>query len=305
MRFLDAEKGSNVMGMSELKKYFHRFGYLPNLDTNFTDMFDKNFEMALAQYQAKLGLPVTSKLDSTTLEQIMLPRCGLRDTNHDILRTTKHFAYFPGKPRWEKLTPSTLTYALSPEKTVKYLKRSDIKAAVERAFAQWASVIPINFMETEDYSKADIKIGFYNGDHGDGDPFDGVLGVLAHAFSPESGRFHLDASETWAVDFKSEKSKVAIDLQSVALHEIGHILGLAHSSVKEAVMYPSLSPRSKKVLLKLDDVKGVQALYGSNPNFTFSSLLKSNIESNKANHLGPQWSKWVPIVLALILYLYK
>ncbi|MBA0657017.1 hypothetical protein Goklo_009331, partial [Gossypium klotzschianum] len=85
--------------------------------------------------------------------------------------------------------------------------------------------------------------------------------------------FHLDKDETWAVDFEKVKSKAAVDLESMVTHEIGHILGLAHSSVKEAVMYPSLKPRNKKVNLKLDDVEGVQALYGSNPNFKFSSLL--------------------------------
>lgn len=278
-RLVDAELGSHVSGISELKKYMNRFGYLPLPDTNFTDMYDDRLVSALTRYQKRLGLPVTGRLDSGTLDQIMAPRCGMRDSPRR-LHTTRHFAFFPGRPRWTRPSPATLTYAFSPDYRVTYLDPNDVRAIFRRAFTRWAAVIPVNFAETEDYAMADVKIGFYSGDHGDGEPFDGVLGVLAHAFSPESGRFHLDAAETWAVDFGSQKSKVAVDLESVATHEIGHVLGLAHTPVKEAVMYPSLSPRTKKVDLTVDDVKGAQALYGSNPNFNFSSLAASETSNH-------------------------
>ncbi|KAK3030316.1 hypothetical protein RJ639_039319 [Escallonia herrerae] len=39
-RFLNVSRGSHVAGMSDLKKYFHRFGYLVAQDMNFTDTFD-------------------------------------------------------------------------------------------------------------------------------------------------------------------------------------------------------------------------------------------------------------------------
>lgn len=142
-------------------------------------------------------------------------------------------------------------------------------------------MIPVSFSEARDYGYADVRIGFYDGDHGYSEAFDGPLGVLAHSFSPENGRLHLDAAEQWAVDgFRREGSAVAIDLESVATHEIGHVLGLGHSSAREAVMYPSLKPRETKLVLQRDDIEGVQALYGSNPNFPANSLLESDFSSS-------------------------
>ncbi|KAK4262592.1 hypothetical protein QN277_028136 [Acacia crassicarpa] len=304
-RLLHAERGSQINGISELKNYFHQFGYLPRADTmssDFTDTFDAQFESALLLYQKKLGLPVTGKLDSHTISTIMTPRCGVSDGSSHTIHSAHHFAFFNGKPRWARASPMTLTYAFSPYHIIGRLSKAEIRTVFERSFSRWASVIPVKFRETSRYKSADIRIGFYHRNHGDGKPFDGVLGVLAHAFCPENGRFHLDAAETWSVDFERDKSKVAVDLESVVTHEIGHILGLAHTSVKGAVMYPSLKPRTKKVELKIDDVEGVQALYGSNPNFSFSTLLHSESSSNLAMESQGVLSKWtVSLALGLII----
>ncbi|KAI3891915.1 hypothetical protein MKX03_026323 [Papaver bracteatum] len=286
--FLDTGRGIDVIGLSELKKYFRRFGYLPTTDTNFTDNFDEQFESAVTLYQSKLGLPATGRLDSTTLTQVMSPRCGVPDNDdqNKLRRTTKHYSFFTGRPTWNHSTvPLMLTYALSPEHIIDYIKISDIRVALERAFSTWSSVIPVNFIETHDYKHANITIGFYYGDHGDWLPF--IYRNLAHASSPGSGAFlHFNAAHTWAVDFDSEKSKDAYDLESTALHEIGHLLGLDHSSIPEAVMWPYGGLREKHVDLALDDVNGAQVLYGANPDFNLDSLKVKNFASPKSSSFG-------------------
>ncbi|XP_010444942.1 PREDICTED: metalloendoproteinase 1-MMP-like [Camelina sativa] len=276
-RLVNVQVGSHVSGVSELKRYLHRFGYVGDGSESFSDVFDGSLKSAISLYQENLGLPITGRLDTSTVTLMSLPRCGVSDThmivNDDGIHTTAHYTYINGKPKWNR---DRLTYAISKTHKVDYLTSEDVKTVARRAFSHWASVIPVSFEEVDDFTAADLKIGFYSGDHGDGSPFDGVLGILAHAFAPDNGRLHFDAGETWVVDDDFTRSpELAVDLESVATHEIGHLLGLGHSSQESAVMYPSLSPRTKKVDLTDDDVAGVLKLYGPNPKLRLDSLTQS------------------------------
>ncbi len=55
-----------------------------------------------------------------------------------------------------------------------------------------------------------------------------------------------------------------IDLESVTVHELGHILGLGHSQDPNAVMYASIGEGVVKRDLQQDDINGIQTLYPSN-----------------------------------------
>ncbi|KAJ8622745.1 hypothetical protein MRB53_031274 [Persea americana] len=111
--------------------------------------------------------------------------------------------------------------------------------------------------ETQNVTAADIKIGFFPRSRGDNSPFDGRGGTLAHAYAPTRRWFHSDADERWPI---KSSSKDFFDVESVAVHEIGHLLGLEHSTDRSAIRYPSIGG-GKRVNLTSDDIQGIQALY--------------------------------------------
>lgn len=293
--FTGCRPGENYDGLSNLKKYFQHFGYIGDApSSNFTDDFDDALESAIRAYQKNFNLNITGELDNATVSQVMRPRCGVADiingttsmnsgkseTTNDApssFHTVKHYSFFPGEPRWPEGTEE-LTYAFDPDENFD----NATKQVFANAFNRWAEVTTISFSEATSYEAADLKIGFYSGDHGDGEPFDGVLGTLAHSFSPTDGRFHLDEAEDWVVsgDVTESSDSNAVDLESVAVHEIGHLLGLGHSSVEEAIMYPTISSKTRKVELAEDDVEGIQSLYGSNPNYTGTATTSRESDSS-------------------------
>lgn len=136
---------------------------------------------------------------------------------------------------------------------------------IRRAFALWSTQTPLTFTEVSTSADADIIVAWAVRDHGDGDPFDGPGDVLAHASFPnpydnDQVFLHFDNEERW-VDSETRN----IDLLTVAAHEIGHTLGLAHSDQPEALMFSSYSGPQR--FLSEDDIAGIQSLYGmaSNP----------------------------------------
>lgn len=135
------------------------------------------------------------------------------------------------------------------------------REVVRQAFALWAAQTPLTFTETGSSSDADILVGWAEGEHGDGDSFDGPGDVLAHASYPNPYEerqvfLHFDDDERW-VDSASQN----VDLLTVAAHEIGHNLGFDHSSDPNALMYPSYSGPHR--FLGADDIAGAQSLYGA------------------------------------------
>ena len=264
-------KGDKVKGVHKLKKYLQQFGYLSyshakNKTHAHDDDFDYLVESAIKTYQTNYHLKATGSLDFETVAEMVKPRCGVADIvngtswmrsgkkrhhhhGHGSLHTVAHYSFFPGSPRWPA-SKTHLTYAFLSGTP------SEARSPVSAAFGQWASSTHFTFAETQDQGSADLTIGFHRRNHGDGAPFDGPGGTVAHAFAPTDGRFHYDFDETWAIGAVPN----AFDLETVAVHEIGHLLGLGHSSVQDAIMFPSISHGVTKRLHE-DDIQGINALY--------------------------------------------
>jgi hypothetical protein len=53
-----------------------------------------------------------------------------------------------------------------------------------------------------------------------------------------------------------------VDLFSVTVHELGHSLGLMHSNIPDAIMFPYYRGYSKSIKLHGDDIAAIRKLYG-------------------------------------------
>ncbi len=65
------------------------------------------------------------------------------------------------------------------------------------------------------------------------------------------------------VDWSTGEGGRLADIETVMLHEAGHLLGLDHSENRNAVMFPSIVERSRRALHN-DDRDGIRALYAGN-----------------------------------------
>ncbi|KAJ8022463.1 50 kDa hatching enzyme [Holothuria leucospilota] len=245
--------------MMEAEEYLKKYGYLPDIPetTSSPELLQTspNFHEAVRLFQAYVGLEQTGELDNETLTFMESPRCGFKDFSSpgedgEVLK------YSTGTVSWPK---NHLKYFIK-EYSIK-LRDEEVKEIFQDSFQQlWADVTPLSFAEVENEFDADIVIRFATRQHGDANPFDGLGRVLAHAWLPTSGRAHFDDDENWAGPTGYGKS-----LQQVAVHEIGHMLGMKHSSAPEAVMAPYFrSGRQYHIsVLDEDDIVGIQSLYGA------------------------------------------
>ncbi|XP_066253558.1 matrix metalloproteinase-2-like [Euwallacea similis] len=244
-----------------LQNYLTSFGYMrQSADGVFAMRTEESIRGAIKEMQAFAGIPVTGKLDEKTAKLMRTPRCGLPDKEIGLTSgRRKRYAIHGMKWPHTDLTWSLRTKTLAPD-----LDPYAVRFVISKALAVWSKHSKLTFREV-DSDRADILIYFYRKDHGDNFPFDGKGVILAHAFFPTGVRspvdVHFDADENWTTSGDSEQGT---NLFNVAAHEVGHSLGLSHSNVEGALMYPWYSEMKDGFEYELpeDDKLAIQYLYG-------------------------------------------
>jgi hypothetical protein len=193
------------------------------------------------------------------------------------------------------------------ERMVSNITATQFRDAVGRAFASWQAVPSASIQSAfqgfttapPDLQDQRTTLGFL-----DRPDLDRVLGATSFLLDANTGEIleadvFFNTRFDWSVAPGGEVGRV--DLESVALHEIGHLLGLGHSALGEtemagggrrviasgAVMFPiafssgSISERR----LQADDIAGISELYPS-PQFASTSSISGQITKNGTGVFG-------------------
>lgn len=178
--------------------------------------------------------------------------------------------------------------------------------AIEDAFALWADVSSLTFTKVSSASNADIVILWASGSHGDGHPFDGQDGVLGHGFSPPpdggsyAGDVHFDDAENWTLSTRSNKNQ-PIDLVTVAAHEIGHAVGLGHSTNSSSLIYDTYFGSHR--YLDQESIDGIQSIYAPNTPDAPTNFEITSEYTPCCDH--PVSMSWDPVSTAIEYHVYR
>ncbi len=65
--------------------------------------------------------------------------------------------------------------------------------------------------------------------------------------------------------FSVKSEKAAVDFESVLIHELGHVLGLDHTTDSDSVMYPKLAAETKRRILTPLEIQKLNCIYDIDP----------------------------------------
>ncbi|KAL9970718.1 hypothetical protein ACROYT_G023132 [Oculina patagonica] len=231
--------------------YLKEYGYLsPLRDGN------HNFKDAVRIFQQHSDIPDTGHLDSKTMTEMHKPRCGVPDFDEEeVTNSGRQKRFSTAGTNWTK---HRLTYRFHNYASKSGLSRVQQHSIMQKAFKEWQDISPLSFTDvTGSSSSADITISFFAKVHSPClSKFDDAGGSLAHAFFPQVGTVHFDDDETF-----TDGTSSGINLFSVALHEIGHLLGLKHSRNTSAIMHETYKGYNPNMKLTEDEKHGIDYIY--------------------------------------------
>lgn len=256
----DTSPGHEVYALQTL---LSQYGYLAG--DYCPGHYDEATARAVSQFQSfyRLYPAEDGVCDEATINHLNRPRCGVPDPTP--AHRAAHGRLSPFVTVGAKWTRNQLAFKfLNATPDLPQDRQRDI---IREAFGRWAQISALRFTEVAANVASDLTVAFHQGSHGDGSSFDNGGGpggnTLAHAFFPPpaggtfAGSLHFDEFETW----KDQPGGAGIRLYNVALHEIGHLLGLDHSQDQNAIMYAYYGEGRND--LRADDIAGIQSLYGA------------------------------------------
>ncbi|XP_063921209.1 72 kDa type IV collagenase-like [Zophobas morio] len=238
--------------------FLKKFGYIEEDDANSGALYtETGISETLKIVQRYGAIEETGVLDNATLHLMSSPRCGVRD----IVKPKRGKRYVLGSEGWDKRTITYFIANWSPK-----LGEDSVTKNIQLALDTWGKYGHLRFQKAAT-PDADIIVAFGSSYHGDRYPFDGPGNILAHAFFPNEdqgfgGDIHFDADEEWKDGWKEEDEE-GMDFLTVAVHELGHSLGLSHSIDLNSVMFPYYRRNEIGGLPQLgyDDILGMYELY--------------------------------------------
>jgi matrixin/carboxypeptidase family protein len=221
--------------------------------------------------------------------------------------------------RWPQ---ATVRYVVS-NTAVPGVSATDFQAAVGRAFASWEAVptSTITYQFTG-FTAAPAgrddgltTLGFQSRPD-----LDRVLAATSYVIDSATGALvesdiFFNSAFPWSVSANGESGR--FDIESIALHEIGHLSGLGHSALgetelrpgggrlvtgSEAVMFPiaftagSIAGRT----LKADDIAGITDLYPSSDSTASRGSISGRVTKNGAPIFGAHVVAFDPVTHAMI-----
>ncbi len=201
--------------------------------------------------------------------------------------------------RWDRQVEYLVT-----NRDVEGVSAPQLQAAIDRAFSTWAGVPRVSFSHR--------FVGFTSALPVTGDgvsvigfrarpEFERTLAAASFDIDESTGRIleadiFFNTIQPWSAALQGESGR--FDIESVGLHEVGHLLGLGHSALgettlldsgarrvtgKASVMFPIAYPAGniEDRTLEPDDKAGIADIYG-----TADALRRTGAISGKVRHNG-------------------